>query len=176
MIDLKTLKKGDKLRVTNDRDNNVYMFNFVNVGDIAEVVDNDCQGKICLTSDDWSHSLWFKPEQLEYVTTIVKSRWEEIIENIQGGYGMTDEEADIVKSILTNNKPFNVVPVPIDTVLSKEEHNHLDATHVGTYGNPCLYYRSDILKKWFYFDNKWLECEFDYEDCDDLLPVSFGNK
>ena len=74
---------------------------------------------------------------------------------------MTDEEAEIVKSILKNNVPFNVVEIS-DPIIEKEEQTHLDATHIGNTGNASLYYKSEILKKWFWWgeDDAWEECDF----------------
>jgi len=48
--------------------------------------------------------------------------------------------------------------------------------YVGVGRNGCFYYRSDILKQWFYWneDYEWGECDFDYNDIGDVLPVSFG--
>lgn len=139
---------------------------------------------------------YFRPEHLEIVEIadkgiessvhqsedliIYKSRWDEIIESLEGGSngvaGMTDEEVEIVKSVLKNNTPFNVVPDLVDPVISKEDQTHLDANYVGVGRNGCFYYRSDILKQWFYWNEyyEWSECDFDYNDIGDVLPVSFG--
>lgn len=137
---------------------------------------------------------WFDSKDLEIVENIdnkipdfptqsedliiYKSRWDEIIENLEGSYGMSDEEVEVIKSVLKNNVPFNVVekPVVIDPVIEKEQQTHLDANFVGMQGNPCFYYRSYILKQWFYWneDYEWGKCDFYYGYINDMLPVSFG--
>ena len=140
---------------------------------------------------------WFNPKDLEIVENIqkevtnqspdmysqseyliiYKSRWDEIIENLSEPLNcMTDEEVEIVKSVLKNNIPVNVVPNLVDHVIEKEQQTHLDANYVGVGRNGCFYYRSDILKQWFYWngDYEWVWCDFDYNDIGDVLPVSFG--
>ena len=140
---------------------------------------------------------WFDPKDLEIVENIqkevtnqspdmysqseyliiYKSRWDEIIENLSEPLNcMTDEEVEIVKSVLKNNIPVNVVPNLVDHVIEKEQQTHLDANYVGVGRNGCFYYRSDILKQWFNWneDYEWGECDFDYNDIGDVLPVSFG--
>ena len=133
---------------------------------------------------------WFDPKDLEIVENIqkevtnqspdlliYKSRWDEIIENLSKPLNcMSDEEVEVVKSVLKNNIPFNVVPNLVDSVIEKEQQTHLDANYVGVGRNGCFYYRSDILKQWFYWneDYEWGECDFDYNDIGDVLPVSFG--
>ena len=186
MLDLKTLNIGDKVRVVNNVDNNVERFKFVRVGDIAKVLSfNNEPPTVELYSDNWKHSLYFKEFQFEPILTtsqsedliIYKSRWDEIIENLSKPLNcMTDEEVEIVKSVLKNNTPFNVVPNLVDPVIEKEDQTHLDANYVGVGRNGCFYYRSDILKQWFYWneDYEWGECDFDYNDVGDVLPVSFG--
>ena len=185
MLDLKTLNVGDKVRVVNNVDNNVERFKFVRVGDIAKVLSfNNEPPTVELYSDNWKHSLYFKEFQFEPILTtsqsedliIYKSRWNEIVESLEGGYGTTDEEAEIVKSVLKNNTPLNVVPNLVDSVIEKEDQTHLDANYVGVGRNGCFYYRSDILKQWFYWNEyyEWGECDFDYNDIGDVLPVSFG--
>ena len=186
MLDLKTLNVGDKVRVVNNVDNNVERFKFVRVGDIAKVLSfNNEPPTVELYSDNWKHSLYFKEFQFEPILTtsqsedliIYKSRWDEIIENLSKPLNcMTDEEVEIVKSVLKNNTPFNVVPNLVDSVIEKEDQTHLDANYVGVGRNGCFYYRSDILKQWFYWneDYEWGECDFDYNDVGDVLPVSFG--
>ena len=186
MLDLKTLKVGDKVRVLNNVDNNVERFKFVRVGDIAKVLSfNNEPPTVELYSDNWKHSLYFKEFQFEPILTtsqsedliIYKSRWDEIIENLSKPLNcMTDEEVEIVKSVLKNNIPFNVVPNLVDSVIEKEDQTHLDANYVGVGRNGCFYYRSDILEQWFYWneDYEWGECDFDYNDVGDVLPVSFG--
>ena len=186
MLDLKTLNVGDKVRVVNNVDNNVERFKFVRVGDIAKVLSfNNEPPTVELYSDNWKHSLYFKEFQFEPILTtsqsedliIYKSRWDEIIENLSKPLNcMTDEEVEIVKSVLKNNIPFNVVPNLVDSVIEKEDQTHLDANYVGVGRNGCFYYRSDILKQWFYWneDYEWDECDFDYNDIGGVLPVSFG--
>ena len=186
MLDLKTLNFGDKVRVVNNVDNNVERFKFVRVGDIAKVLSfNNEPPTVELYSDNWKHSLYFKEFQFEPILTtsqsedliIYKSRWDEIIENLSKPLNcMSDEEVEIVKSVLKNNTPFNIVPNLVDSVIEKEGQTHLDANYVGVGRNGCFYYRSDILKQWFYWneDYEWGECDFDYNDVGDVLPVSFG--
>ena len=186
MLDLKTLNVGDKVRVVNNVDNNVERFKFVRVGDIAKVLSfNNEPPTVELYSDNWKHSLYFKEFQFEPILTtsqsedliIYKSRWDEIIENLSKPLNcMTDEEVEIVKSVLKNNTPFYVVPNLVDSVIEKEDQTHLDANYVGVGRNGCFYYRSDILKQWFYWneDYEWGECDFDYNDIGDVLPVNFG--
>ena len=186
MLDLKTLNVGDKVRVVNNVDNNVERFKFVKVGDIAKVLSFSNEPPMVeLYSDNWKHSLYFKEFQFEPILTtsqsedliIYKSRWDEIIENLSKPLNcMSDEEVEIVKSVLKNNTPFNVVPNLVDSVIEKEYQTHLDANYVGVGRNGCFYYRSDILKQWFYWneDYEWGECDFDYNDVGDVLPVSFG--
>ena len=186
MLDLKTLNVGDKVRVVNNVDNNVERFKFVRVGDIAKVLSfNNEPPTVELYSDNWKHSLYFKEFQFEPILTtsqsedliIYKSRWDEIIENLSKPLNcMSDEEVEIVKSVLKNNTPLNVVPNLVDSVIEKEDQTHLDANYVGVGRNGCFYYRSDILKQWFYWneDYEWGECDFDYNDVGDVLPVSFG--
>ena len=189
MLDLKTLNVGDKVRVVNNVDNNVERFKFVRVGDIAKVLSfNNEPPTVELYSDNWKHSLYFKEFQFEPILTtsqsedliIYKSRWDEIIENLSKPLNcMTDEEVEIVKSVLKNNTPFSIVPdlKVIDSVIEKEEQTHLDANYVGVGRNGCFYYRSDILKQWFWWHHsKWKECEFDFNELLTELfnPVSFG--
>ena len=186
MLDLKTLNVGDKVRVVNNVDNNVERFKFVRVGDIAKVLSfNNEPPTVELYSDNWKHSLYFKEFQFEPILTtsqsedliIYKSRWDEIIENLSKPLNyMTDEEVEVVKAVLKNNTPFSIVPDLVDPVIEKEQQTHLDANYVGVGRNGCFYYRSDILKQWFYWseDYEWGECDFDYNDVGDVLPVSFG--
>ena len=171
----------------NNVDNNVEDIAFVKFGDIGIFVD-ECTltSNILLTCKTWKYDVWFNRNQLELVEgqtnespdlIIYKSRWDEIIENLSKPLNcMTDEEVEIVKSVLKNNTPFNVVPNLVDSVIEKEDQTHLDANYVGVGRNGCFYYRSDILKQWFYWneDYEWGECDFDYNDVGDVLPVSFG--
>ena len=174
-------------RVRNNIDNNVEDIAFVKLGDIGTFVE-ECPltFNILLMCKTWKYAVWFKRTQLELVEgqtnespdlIIYKSRWDEIIENLSKPLNcMTDEEVEIVKSVLKNNIPFNVVPNLVDSVIEKEDQTHLDANYVGVGRNGCFYYRSDILKQWFYWneDYEWGECDFDYNDIGDVLPVSFG--
>lgn len=185
MLDLKTLKVNGKVRVVNNVDNNVGLRQCVNIGDVGIVKRIDSiLNKVQVVSESWSCSIWYFPHQLENVTPsedliFYKSRWDEIIDNLEGGYGMTDEEVDIVKSVLKNNIPFNVVPDlrVVDIVIEKENQTHLDANYFGIQGDPCFYYRSYLLKQWFWWNHsKWKECEFDFNELLTELfnPVSFG--
>ena len=164
------------------------------VGDVGIFQKNDGDDNLPLKVD-FKHDYWyFDPEHLEIVESedkpvkstnqsedliIYKSRWDEIIDNLHKPLNfMTDEEVGVIKSVLKNNVPFNVVekPVVIDPVIEKEQQTHLDANFVGIQGNPCFYYRSYILKQWFYWNesSEWEECAFEYEDVNDMSLVSFG--
>ena len=184
MLDLKTLKVGDKVRVVNNVDNNVEYLRGVNIGDVGTVKSVlFVVGKVEVDLETVS-GVYFLPHQLKSLSPsddliIYKSRWDEIIENLSEPLNcMTDEEVEIVKSVLKNNIPFSIVPdlKVIDSVIEKEDQTHLDANYVGVGRNGCFYYRSDILKQWFYWneDYEWGECDFDYNDIGDVLPVSFG--
>ena len=160
------------------------------VGDVGTFQYNDGDDKLPLKVD-FKHDYWyFDPEHLEIVESedkpvkstnqsedliIYKSRWNEIVESLESGYGMTDEEAEIVKSVLKNNVPFCVVEM-LDLIIEKEDQTHLDATHIGDTGNASLYYKSEILKKWFWWgeDNTWEECEFNYESDSQLFPIAIS--
>ena len=181
------VKNVTRFRVRNNVDNNVEYIAFVKLGDIGTFVE-ECplSFNVRLTCETWKYDVWFNRSQLELVEgqtnespdlIIYKSRWDEIIENLSKPLNcMTDEEVEIVKSVLKNNIPFNVVPNLVDSVIEKEDQTHLDANYVGVGRNGCFYYRSDILKQWFYWneDYEWGECDFDYNDIGDVLPVSFG--
>ena len=181
------VKNVTRFRVSNNIDNNVEDIAFVKLGDIGTFVE-ECplSFNVRLTCETWKYDVWFKRTQLELVggqtnespdLIIYKSRWDEIIENLSKPLNcMTDEEVEIVKSVLKNNTPFNIVPDLVDSVIEKEDQTHLDANYVGVGRNGCFYYRSDILKQWFYWneDYEWGECYFDYNDVGDVLPVSFG--
>lgn len=164
------------------------------VGDVGIFQKNDGDDNLPLKVD-FKHDYWyFDPEHLEIVESedkpvkstnqsedliIYKSRWGEIIENIDNSLNcLTEEEAEIVKSVLKNNLPFNIVndPVIVDPIIEKEEQTHLDATHIGDTGNASLYYKSEILKKWFCWneDYTWEECRFDYQDDEDLFPITIS--
>ena len=181
------VKNVTRFCVRNNVDNNVEYIAFVKLGDIGTFVE-ECPltFNILLMCKTWKYAVWFNRNQLELVEgqtnespdlIIYKSRWDEIIENLSKPLNcMTDEEVEIVKSVLKNNTPFNVVPNLVDSVIEKEDQTHLDANYVGVGRNGCFYYRSDILKQWFYWneDYEWGECDFDYNDVGDVLPVSFG--
>lgn len=194
MLDFKNLKVGDEVVVVNNTDNNVDCYAFVNIGDVAKVLRfGDLTLSVYLNCKSWDTPLFFEPHQIEtYVEQpktsqsedliIYKSRWDEIIENLEGGNngvaGMTDEEVEIVKSILKNNVPFNIVndPVIVDPIIEKEEQTHLDATHIGDTGNCALYYKSELLKKWFWWStviDTWEECPFNYEGTK-LIPITIS--
>lgn len=171
------------------------------VGDIGVFIyDDECSALPLQVMFD-RHSWWFVPKNLEIVQDedvsnesvpkvssdmysqsedliIYKSRWDEIIENLRNPLNrMTDEEVEVVKSVLKNNIPFNVVPdlKVIDTVIEKEDQTHLDATHIGDTGHFDLYYKSTLLNKLFWWNStSWVESSFNYEDDGDLIPVSFG--
>lgn len=181
------VKNVTSFRVRNNFDNNVEYIAFVKLGDIGTFVE-ECPltFNILLMCKTWKYAVWFNRNQLELVEgqtnespdlIIYKSRWYEIIENLSKPLNcMTDEEVEIVKSVLKNNIPFNVVPNLVDPIIEKEQQTHLDANYVGVGRNGCFYYRSDILKQWFYWNeySEWGECDFDYNDIGDVLPVSFG--
>ena len=166
------------------------------VGDVGIFQKNDGDDNLPLKVD-FKHDYWyFDPEHLEIVESedkpvkstnqsedliIYKSRWDEIVENLRKPFNtMTDGELEIVKSVLKNNVPYSVVndPVTVDPIIEKEEQTHLDATHIGDAGNASLYYKSEILKKWFWWgeDYKWVECNFDYRDDYDLFPITISKQ
>lgn len=150
------------------------------LGDVGIFQYNDGDDALPLRVHFEDEYWFFDPDQLEIVGSedkltsqsedliIYKSRWDEIVESLEGGSngvaGMTDEEVEIVKSVLKNNTPFNIVndPVIVDPIIEKEEQTHLDVTHIGDTGNAALYYKSEILKKWFWWseDDAWEECGF----------------
>ena len=164
------------------------------VGDVGIFQKNDGDDNLPLKVD-FKHDYWyFDPEHLEIVESedkpvkstnqsedliIYKSRWDEIIDNLHKPLNfMTDEEVGVIKSVLKNNVPYSVVndPVIVDPIIEKEEQTHLDATHIGDTGNASLYYKSEILKKWFCWneDYTWEECRFDYQDDEDLFPITIS--
>ena len=159
---------------------------FVKLGDIGDfVLECPLTLNILLMCKTWKYAVWFNRKQLELVEgqtnessdlIIYKSRWDEIIENLSKPLNcMTDEEVEIVKSVLKNNTPFYVVPNLVDPVISKEVQTHLDATHIGDTGHFALYYKSTLLNKLFYWNStSWVGSGFNYEDDGDLIPVSFG--
>lgn len=167
------------------------------VGDVGTFQYNDGEDTLPLKVE-FGHDYWyFDPDDLEIVEIvdkpvksstcqsedliIYKSRWDEIVESLEGGSngvaGMTDEEVEIVKSVLKNSVPFNVVndPVIVDPIIEKEEQTHLDATHIRG-SSTTLYYKSKLLKKWFWWseDCNWVECNFDYQDGQDLFPITIS--
>lgn len=196
MLDLKNLKVGDKVKVINRVGNNVERYDCVKNGDIATVKSfyTECnEYKIELKNVGWNYPLFFLPHQIEPCAEqtqsedliIYKSRWDEIVDSLEAGDNfvvLTDEEAEIVKSVLKNNVPFNVVeltePTIVDPLIEKEEQTHLDATHIGGTHNVALYYKSEVLKKWFWWneDHEWEECEFDYDDISQLFPIAISKK
>ena len=164
------------------------------VGDVGIFQKNDGDDNLPLEVD-FKHDYWyFDPEHLEIVESedkpvkstnqsedliIYKSRWDEIIDNLHKPLNfMTDEEVGVIKSVLKNNVPYSVVndPVVFDPIIEKEEQTHLDATHIGDTGNGAFYYKSEILKKWFWWseDYKWVECNFDYQDGADFFPITIS--
>lgn len=187
---LNDLVKGvTKFIIINNTANGVGEYRFVSVGDLGTYISSgEATDNLLLSSERWHHPLWFNRNQLEFLEEpkrlspdliIYKSRWDEIINNFSKPLNfMTREEVEVVKSILKTNVPFNVVedPVVIDPVIKKEGQTHLDANYVGVGRNGCFYYRSDILKQWFYWnkDSEWGECDFNYNDVVGKLPVSFG--
>ena len=181
------VKNVTSFRVRNNVDNNVEYIAFVKLGDIGTFAE-ECplSFNVRLTCETWKYAVWFNRSQLELVEgqtnespdlVIYKSRWDEIIENLSKPLNcMSDEDVEVVKAVLKNNTPFLIVPDLVDPVIEKEQQTHLDANYVGVGRNGCFYYRSNILKQWFYWneDYEWGECDFDYEDINDMLPVSFG--
>lgn len=125
MLDFKNLKVGDEVVIVNNTDNNVDAYAFVNIGDVAKVLRfGDLTLSVYLNCKSWDKPLFLEPHQIEPYKEqpntsqsedliIYKSRWDEIIENLEGGSngvaGMTDEEAEIIKSVLKNNIPYCVV-------------------------------------------------------------------
>lgn len=189
MLDVDDLVEG----VTKVRILEVPSFVNQNIGDVGIFQHNDGDDELPLKVKFEGHCWFFDLDQLEIVESedkpvkstsqsedliIYKSRWDEIIENLEGGYGMTDEESEIVKSVLKNNVPYSVIndPVIVDPIIEKGEQTHLDATHIGDTGNASLYYKSEILKKWFCWneDYIWEECKFDYQDDEDLFPITIS--
>lgn len=186
MLDLKTLKVGDKVKIVNNTDNNVDCYAFINIGDVAQVLRfGDLTSAVYLNCKSWDKPLFFEPHQIElYVEqpntshsedlVIYKSRWDELVESVNDACNMTQEEEEIIKSVLKNNVPFNVVEIS-DPIIEKEEQTHLDATHIGDTGNGAFYYKSEILKKWFWWGaENWEDCEFDYQDSEDLFPITIS--
>lgn len=164
------------------------------VGDVGIFQKNDGDDNLPLKVD-FKHDYWyFDPEHLEIVESedkpvkstnqsedliIYKSRWDEIIENIDNSLNcLTEEEAEIVKSVLKNNTPFNIVndPVIVDPIIEKEEQTHLDATHIGGKGNAGFYYNSKVLGKlfWWNIDYEWQVCNFKLEDVTDVYPITIS--
>ena len=178
MLDVNDLVEG----VTKVRILELPSFVSQNIGDVGIFQHNDGDDELPLKVEFEDEYWFFDPEHLEIVGSedliIYKSRWDEIVESLESGYGLTDEEVEVVKSVLKNNVPFNVAndPVIIDPIIEKEEQTHLDATHIGDTGNASLYYKSEILKKWFcwYEDYTWEECNFDYRDDQDLFPITIS--
>lgn len=150
------------------------------VGDSGVFQYNDGDDTLPLKVEFEGECWYFDPEHLEIAESedepakstnqsedliIYKSRWDEIIDNLHKPLNfMTDEEVGVIKSVLKNNVPYSVVndPVIVDPIIEKEYQTHLDATHIGDTGNASLYYKSEILKKWFWWgeDDAWEECDF----------------
>ena len=91
---------------------------------------------------------------------------------------VTKLEGCNIIAVLKNNVPFNVAndPVIIDLIIEKEGQTHLDATHIGDTGNASFYYKSEILKKWFWWntsDGFWQECSFNYYGMK-LIPITIN--
>ena len=153
------------------------------LGDVGIFQYNDGDDTLPLRVHFEEEYWFFDPDHLEIVGSedliIYKSRWDEIVENLSKPLNtMTDEEAEVVKSVLKNNVPYSVVndPVIVDQIIEKKGQTHLDVTHIGDTGNASFYYKSEILKKWFWWsgDHKWVVCDFNYEDCNDLFPITIS--
>ena len=179
-LNISTLKKGDKVRITDNKANNVGVFGFVEVGDVATYTGVHYENRVLLNCGDWEESVWFLLHQIELVSTdqteICKSRWDEIIDNLTSNSEMSKAEIDLVKSVLKNNIPYEVVPDPTDPIIEKGVQTHLDANFVGKTGNPHFYYKSEILNTWFCWDddyNYWQECDFEDVRDDDFIVVKF---
>jgi len=161
----------------------------VKVGDIGELVSIEPDGDVLLYSPNWigesyfrSYPVYFNPEDVERLVDtnraeIRKSRWDEIIDNLTSNSEMSKAEVDLVKSVLKNNTPYEVIPDPIDHIIEKEVQTHLDANFVGKVGNPHFYYKSEILNTWFCWDDDcdcWQECNFQDVTNDKFIAVKFG--
>ena len=180
LLDISTMKKGDKFRITDNKGNNVGVFGFVSVGDVATYTGVHHEGRLLLNCEDWEESVWFLSTQIESVDTeqteICKSRWDEIIDSLTSNSEMSKAEADLVKSVLKNNTPYEVVSDPTDPIIEKGVQTHLDANFVGKTGNPHFYYKSEILNTWFCWDDDydyWQECDFEDVRDDDFITVKF---
>ena len=164
------------------------------IGDVGIFQKNDGDDNLPLAVDFGGEYWFIAPYHLEIVENsdepvklstlsedliIYKSRWDEIVENLSKPLNtMTDEEAEVVKSVLKNNVPYSVVndPVIVDQIIEKEKQTHLDSTHIGDTGNCALYYKSEVLKKWFWWDTSdgfWQECSFNYEGTK-LIPITIS--
>lgn len=165
------------------------------VGDVGIFQKNDGDDNLPLKVD-FKHDYWyFDPEHLEIVESedkpvkstnqsedliIYKSRWDEIIDNLHKPLNfMTDEEVGVIKSVLKNNVPYSVVndPVIVDPIIEKEYQTHLDATHIGDTYNSEFYYKSEILKKWFWWsrdNDNWEECTFKFKDYESIFPITIS--
>ena len=190
MLDVNDLVEG----VTKVRILELPSFVSQNIGDVGIFRYNDGDDELPLKVKFEGHCWFFGLDQLEIVESedkpvkstsqsedliIYKSRWDEIVESLECGYWLTDEEVEVVKSVLKNNVPYSVVndPVIVDSIIEKKGQTHLDATHIGDTGNAYLYYKSDILKKQFCWnpsDNTWEECDFEFEDDSDLFPITIN--
>lgn len=180
-LGISTMKKYDKVRIINNKDNLVDMLGFVKVGDVATFTGRRYDGQVLLECPDWREYVWFLPHQIELMSTkqteIRKSRWDEIIDNLTSNGEMSKAELNLVKSVLKNNTPYEVVSDPTDFVIEKEVQTHLDANFVGKGGNPHFYYKSEILNTWFCWDEDydcWQECDFQDVTDDEFIVVKFG--
>lgn len=174
---------GDKFRVVNlDGDLNLSKCG-VKVGDVGEIIQvSEYNNTVLLYNENWigeegyaSKEVCFYKSNIEPFVEITKSRWEEIIESMDFGYDLTDKEVTLVKSVLKSNAPSNVVEDKKDPVISKEVQTHLYANYIGS-GSSTLYYKSEILKKWFYWCDLdyWEDCSFSYEDDSNLIPIAIA--
>lgn len=166
------------------------------LGDVGIFQKNDGDDRLPLEVG-FKHDYWyFDPEHLEIVGSednpvkstnqsedliIYKSRWDEIVESLESGYGMTDEEAEVVKSVLKNNVPYCVVDDPkvFDPIIEKKYQTHLNATHIGDTYNSEFYYKSEILKKWFWWsrdNDNWEECTFKFKDYESIFPITISKQ
>ena len=176
---------GDKFRVINlDGDLNLSKCG-VKVGDVGEIIQaSEYNNTVLLHNENWtgeegytSKDVCFNKSNIEPFVEVTESRWNEIIESMDFGYDLTDQEVNLVKSVLKSNLPSNVVADKVDPVISKEVQTHLDANYIGDIGNCALYYKSDVLKKWFCWDNYlycWEDCSFPYEDISNLSPITIA--
>ena len=89
--------------------------------------------------------------------------------------GVDFETALRMFQMMYDNKAY--LDEPFDSVIDKEFQTHLDATHIGGTGNSTLYYKSETLKNWFWWNEAcgWEDCAFGYdEDTSDLYSISIS--